>query len=114
LRSAPVIPFNPTHREICPHCNSLATIYVPALAEGHCDACGGSWRFLTDPAGTALDRASRRPQQVAYSDVLGFCVVARRKGWTWREAKDRYNKLGIPAVADETWERAWKEAKDFG
>jgi hypothetical protein len=112
-RRPPVIEYNPIHRAICPWCGSLGTLYIPAIAEGHCDTCGRSWRFLADPDGEPFVHPKHKPKQIDYADLVGFCVAMLRTGVRRiDEAKDRYRKLNIAAVDPETWERAWADAKD--
>lgn len=112
-REPPIIPYNPLHKARCPFCRSMDTMYVPAIATGHCNACRKSWRFLADPEGTSFERPTIRPRRIDYRDLLGFCIAMRRNKASYREARERYAKLGIVIPEDETFERAWKEARDF-
>jgi hypothetical protein len=111
-RQPRVIPYNPVHKARCPWCGSVGTMYIPSIAEGHCDACGGSWRFLSDPEAT-FDRPKVRAMRIDYNDLLGFCVAMKRLKISYRDARERYGKLGIVSPEEQTWERAWREAKDF-
>lgn len=109
-RKPPVIPYNPVHKARCPHCRSLATIYIPVIAEGHCDSCSKSWRFLADPD-AGFERPTIRPRRIDYKDLVGFCLAMTRLGIGRREARERYAKLGIVTPEEETWERAWNDAE---
>ncbi len=111
-RRPKVIDYNPLHKAVCPWCRSLSTLYIPAIAEGHCDSCGGSWRFLADPE-AGFERPTRRPQRIDYRDLVGFCVAMHRLNVNYRAARERYSKLGIVIPDEETWERAWREAADI-
>ena len=111
-RKPPLIPYNPVHKARCPHCRSLATMYIPAIAEGHCDACGGSWRFLADPD-AGFEKPTIRPQRIDYRDLVGFCLAMTRLKVSRRDARERYSKLGIVSPEEETWERAWSEAEEM-
>ncbi len=111
-RRPELLPFNERHRTFCPRCNSLATLYIPMIAEGHCDECGYSWRFLIDPD-AGFQRPRRRRVHIDYADLVGFCVVMQRQHvQTLDEAMRRYDKLGIAEPERATFERAWREATD--
>lgn len=113
VRRPPVVPYNRAHKARCPFCGSLATLYIPAIAEGHCDECGKSWRFLADPDADPFVHPRYKPKSITYADLVGFCVAMLRIGVRRiDEAKTRYARLGIAAVEDETWERAWRDAKE--
>lgn len=112
IKRPPVIAYNPVHKARCPHCQSMETMYVPAIAEGHCNACSKSWRFLADPD-AGFERPTIKPQRIDYADLVGFCAAMRRFKASYREARARYAKLGIVSPDEETWERAWKEAKEI-
>lgn len=112
VRQPPLIDYNPRHKAVCPHCRSLDTMYIPSIAEGHCNACGKSWRFLADPD-AGFERPTIKPRRIDYRDLLGFCIAMKRFKASYREARARYAKLNIVEPDEETWERAWREAKDF-
>jgi ribosomal protein S27E len=112
VRRPPVIPYNPVHKARCPHCHSLDTIYVPAIAEGHCNACGRSWRFLADPD-AGFEKPTIKPKIMDYRDLLGFCIAMRRLKVRYQEARRRFDNLNIVSPAEETWERAWRESSDL-
>jgi ribosomal protein S27E len=112
-REPETIPYNPVHKARCPYCRNLQTVYVPAIAEGHCNACGKSWRFLADPEAD-FERPTIKPRRIDYRDLVGFCIVMRRrKIRDLDEAVDRYRKLGIVEPDRDTFERAWLDAEQF-
>lgn len=112
-RRAEVIPYNPVHKARCPSCKNLQTVYVPALAEGHCNACGHSWRFLADPD-ASFSKPTIKPRRIDYRDLVGFMVVMRRrKVRTLDEAIATYRRLGIVEPDRETFERAWNEGGEM-
>ena len=110
-REPEVIPYNPVYKARCPSCHSLATVYVPVLAEGHCNACGRSWRFLADPD-ARFERPTIKPRRVDYRDLVGFMVVMRRrKVRKLDDAIEHYRALGIVEPERETFERAWSDSE---
>lgn len=113
-RRPELIPFDKLYTSRCPRCLSLATIYIPGIAEGHCDECGHSWRFAADPETAEAFRFNRSGirRSPTYDDLLGFCMVMVRRHVGYEEARKRYRSLGIPDVNEATWERAWKEARN--
>lgn len=42
-----IVPYNPRNETFCPKCNSLHTMYMPAVMVGRCEDCGFRWRFLS-------------------------------------------------------------------
>ena len=112
-RRAEIIPYNPVHKARCPYCRNLQTVYVPALAEGHCNECGRSWRFLADPE-AGFTNPTIKPRRIDYRDLVGFMLVMhRQRVRTLDDAIGRYRKLGIVEPAQETFERAWNEAGEM-
>ena len=112
-RKPEVIPYNPVHKARCPWCRNLQTVYIPAIAEGFCNACGKGWRFLADPE-AGFTKPTIKPRRIDYRDLVGFCIIMRRrKVRSLDDAMVRYRKLGIVEPARETFERAWNEAGEM-